>query len=97
MIIKTLLLALLAGLASETLAGPVQRRASTPPTVQVTNGTIQGVHLDSYNQDLFLGIPFAQPPTWALRFRSPVSLNQPYRNTLQATRYAPMCVGYGVR
>jgi carboxylesterase type B len=96
--IKAVLYGLIASLASQTLAGPLHQRASSPPTVQIANGTIQGLHLDSYNQDLFLGVPFAQPPTWPnLRFKNPVGLNQPYRNTLQATRYAPMCIGYGVR
>ena len=96
--IKAVLFGLIAGLTSQTLAGPLQGRAGSPPTVQIANGTIQGLHLDSYNQDLFLGVPFAQPPTWPnLRFKSPVGLNQPYRKTLQATKYAPMCVGYGVR
>lgn len=59
-------------------------------------GTVTGFHLTSYNQDLFLGIPFAQPPLDELRFRNPQSLNTTFSGTVEATSYAPECVGYGV-
>lgn len=32
----------------------------TAPTVTVLNGTYAGVYNDNYNQDFFLGIPYAQ-------------------------------------
>ncbi len=71
------------------------RRASSSPTVTVKNGTIMGVHSDSYNQDFFLGIPYAQPPVGELRFTNPQSLNTTFNSTLEATQYYPECVGYG--
>lgn len=75
---------------------PGTRRAdSGPPTVTVKNGTISGVHSSTYNQDFFLGVPYAQPPVGELRFRIPQSLNSSYSSTLEATQYAPECVGYG--
>ena len=52
--------------------------------------------LSSYNQDVFLGVPFAQPPVNELRFRVPQSLNSTFNSTISATSYAPECVGYGV-
>lgn len=69
--------------------------ALTAPTVTVTNGTIQGVHSTVWNQDFFLGIPFAQPPVGDLRFRWPQSLNTSYAGTLDASRYGYSCYQYG--
>jgi len=65
------------------------------PTVTVKNGTVAGVHSSTYNQDFFLGVPFAQPPVNELRFRNPQSINTTFNGTIQATQYAPECVGYG--
>lgn len=31
------------------------RQSSSPPTVEIKNGTVQGVYQPTYNQDLFLG------------------------------------------
>ncbi|KAK5110354.1 hypothetical protein LTR62_006062 [Meristemomyces frigidus] len=69
--------------------------SSGVPTVQVKNGTISGVHSSAYNEDFFLGVPFAQPPVGELRFRNPQSINQTFDGTYEATSYAPSCVGYG--
>ena len=65
--------------------------------MNIKNGTINGLHLASYNQDLFLGVPFAQPPVGPLRFRIPKGLESFADGTVEATEYAPECVGYGVR
>jgi carboxylesterase type B len=81
--------------ATAATAFPSFRRAASGPTVTVKNGTINGVHSSSYNQDFFLGIPYAQPPVDELRFRNPQSLNSTFSSTLEATQYAPECVGYG--
>ncbi|KAF9691276.1 hypothetical protein EKO04_010909 [Ascochyta lentis] len=67
----------------------------TPPIARVKNGTIEGLHSTSYNQDFFLGVPFAQPPLGNLRFRQAQSLNTTWEGTRDAKEYATHCVGYG--
>ncbi|KAH6616573.1 carboxylesterase family protein-like protein [Boeremia exigua] len=67
----------------------------TGPTARVRNGTYQGVYSPEYNQDYFLGIPYAQPPVGSLRFRNPVSLNQSWTDTRPAAQYSTACYGYG--
>lgn len=66
------------------------------PTVTLRNGTYKGVYSNQYNQDLFLGIPFAQPPTGHLRFRNPKPLESSWKGEHNATEFSPACVGYGV-
>jgi hypothetical protein len=66
----------------------------TAPTITVKNGTLRGVHSASWNQDFFLGIPFAQPPVGDLRFRWPQSLNTSYDGVLDATKYGYSCYQY---
>ena len=83
--------------ASSTYAFPAHSTRSSSPTVTVKNGTIAGLHSSTYNQDMFLGVPFAQPPVGELRFRNPQSIKNKFGSTVQATEYAPECVGYGVR
>ncbi|KAL2064154.1 hypothetical protein VTL71DRAFT_4648 [Oculimacula yallundae] len=65
------------------------------PTVKVLNGTYSGTHSSTYNQDYFLGIPFAQPPIGDLRFRQAQPLNTTFNETRNATEYSPQCMGYG--
>lgn len=81
-------------LSAAVLAAP-SKNAS--PTVSIKNGTIAGVHSASYNQDHFLGVPFAQPPLGDLRFRQAQSLNTTWTGKRDAKEYASHCVGYGVR
>ncbi|KAK8201911.1 hypothetical protein M8818_005436 [Zalaria obscura] len=68
-------------------------RAST--TVTVKNGTLQGVHSAEWDQDFFLGIPYAQPPLGQLRFKWPQSLNTSFNGTRDATQYGYSCYQYG--
>jgi len=64
----------------------------TAPTVKVLNGSYYGTHLESYNQDLFLGIPFAEPPVGELRFANPVALEgRRWEGSVPATNYAFVC------
>ncbi|MCJ1312992.1 hypothetical protein MMC25_006668 [Agyrium rufum] len=66
------------------------------PTVQVTNGTYVGRYLGGqWDQDLFLGMPYAQPPTGNLRFRWPQSLNTSFTGTRDASQYGYSCYQYG--
>ena len=71
--------------------------ASSPPLAKVLNGTYRGQYLSEWDQDLFLGMPFAQPPTGQLRFRWPQSLNTSFTETRDAFEYgnAPMQVMSG--
>ncbi|KAH7151766.1 Alpha/Beta hydrolase protein [Dactylonectria estremocensis] len=64
------------------------------PAIKVKNGTYEGKHVASYDQDLFLGIPYAQPPVGDLRLQNPQSLNTTFKKR-KATEYADSCVGYG--
>ncbi|RLN91093.1 hypothetical protein BBJ28_00023527 [Nothophytophthora sp. Chile5] len=69
--------------------------ASDPPTVTVKNGSYYGMYQSTYDQDLFLGMPYAQPPVGDLRFRNPVPLNTTWTDAKNATEYSPECYGYG--
>ncbi|KAJ7306827.1 alpha/beta-hydrolase [Mycena albidolilacea] len=60
------------------------------PSVTIKNGTVQGIDLPQFNQTLFLGIPYAQPPVGDLRLRSPRSINASF-GTLDASAYGPHC------
>lgn len=70
-------------------------RETSAPTAATLNGTYQGVYSSSYNQDLFLGVPYAQPPVGNLRLRNPQSLNSTFNGVKSAVEYYPECVGYG--
>ena len=64
---------------------------TTSPTVTVRNGTYQGSYLPDWDQDAFLGIPFAQPPVGDLRFRWPRSLNESFSDVRSAQEYGTNC------
>jgi triacylglycerol lipase len=66
------------------------------PTVTVRNGTYTGVHSTTYDQDFFLGMPYAQQPVGNLRFTVPQSLNESWNGARDAKEYSDICVGYGV-
>jgi hypothetical protein len=65
----------------------------TGPTAQIKNGTLQGVYSPEYDQDFFLGIPYAQPPVGSLRFRTPVALNESWSGAKPATQYSSAVSG----
>ncbi|PBP17750.1 lipase 2 [Diplocarpon rosae] len=66
------------------------------PLVTVLNGTYAGVHSPSYNQDWFLGMPFAYPPVQGpLRLAPPVSLNTSWEGTRDASKFGNTCWGTG--
>ncbi|OCL12956.1 alpha/beta-hydrolase [Glonium stellatum] len=77
------------------LAVPTAEWGSKAPIATVKNGTYAGIHSTEYNQDFFLGIPFAQPPVGNLRFRAPQSLTSSWKGIKPATSYSAACVGYG--
>ncbi|KAI0091678.1 carotenoid ester lipase precursor [Irpex rosettiformis] len=59
------------------------------PQVRLDQATFAGVHNGTV--DVFLGIPFAEPPTGDLRFRLPVA-NKPYVGSHDATNFGPACL-----
>ncbi|KAK6740153.1 hypothetical protein RB195_008555 [Necator americanus] len=68
-------------------------------TVRTSYGIVQGRTVDYGNDknqlyygqsNIFLGIPYAQPPTGDLRFRAPREAN-PYNQIYDATYYRPKC------
>ncbi|GKT51246.1 lipase 1 [Colletotrichum spaethianum] len=76
-------------------AVPDNTTTGAAPVVDLKNGSYHGVYSSSYDQDFFLGIPYAQPPVDDLRFRVPQPLNSSWEGTRNATEYSPLCFGYG--
>jgi cholinesterase len=68
---------------------------SSAPSVTVTNGTLVGRYVPEWQQDQFLGIPYAIPPVGPLRFAWPQSLNSSFNGTRNATQYGYSCMQYG--
>ncbi|KAK3368482.1 Alpha/Beta hydrolase protein [Podospora didyma] len=62
------------------------------PTATVKNGTYAGVFNARYEQDFFLGIPFAQKPA---RFTVAESLSSTWEGVRNATAYSRHCMGFG--
>ncbi|OCH92484.1 alpha/beta-hydrolase [Obba rivulosa] len=60
------------------------------PTIKLDKGTFVGVHNGS--ADVFLGIPYAQPPVGNLRYRQPVEV-EPYSGVYNATQFGFSCPG----
>ena len=68
---------------------------SSAPLATTKNGTLIGRHNAAYNQDFFLGIPYATPPLADLRFNNPIPYNETYESK-DSTEYGKTCYGYGV-
>lgn len=71
-----------------------QVAAKSAPAAETLNGTYSGLYSQSFNQDLFLGIPYLQAPVGNRRFHPADSLTDTWNGTVAATSYAPSCVGY---
>jgi hypothetical protein len=67
----------------------------TPPRVDIKNGTLEGIHLPEFSEDVFLGIPFASSPIEELRLRRPVPYHNAWNGTRDATKRGVNCPGYG--
>lgn len=68
---------------------------SSTPTATVLNGTYAGIYSPEYEEDYFLGMPFAQPPVGELHFRQARPPNTTWTGTKNATSYSPECYGFG--
>ncbi|KAH8668560.1 Alpha/Beta hydrolase protein [Xylariales sp. PMI_506] len=64
------------------------------PLAITKNGTVQGFHLPAFDEDVFFGIPFAQPPVGDLRLRRPVPYQKAWQGVRNATVRTPSCPGY---
>lgn len=65
------------------------------PLLHTRNGTYTGIYSPNYDQDFFLGVPYAQPPVENLRWRLPQSVNTSFTGTREAVKYPPNCIGLG--
>ncbi|KAF2083410.1 alpha/beta-hydrolase [Saccharata proteae CBS 121410] len=65
--------------------------ANANPIVTVRNGSYEGLSLPQYQQDLFLGIPYAQDTGGHNRFRIPQSLTETWNGTRLAHNYSDAC------
>ncbi|CCH42881.1 Cholinesterase [Wickerhamomyces ciferrii] len=72
-----------------------QRDVIDTPVVTIQNGSLKGLYLDTFNQDAYLGVPFAQPPLNSLRFVNPQSLNTTWENVQEFQTYGPSCMSSG--
>lgn len=61
------------------------------PQVRVKNGTYEGLYLPSFDQDIFLGIPYAQDTGGQNRFRIPQPLNTTWDGIRTAKQYGHTC------
>eukprot|EP01050_Picozoa_sp_SAG11_P009804 SAG11_NODE_949_length_6408_cov_16.986210_1_plen_236_part_00 len=86
-----LLILLLAGLVLA--IGQPAAGATSQPIVHVKQGTLEGVR-SSVHTDAFYGIPYAEPPTGALRWRPPRPAKQ-WNGTMRATKLTAHCVQMG--
>ena len=75
-------------------SGSAATSGSAAPSATIKNGTVVGMYNPEYNQDFFLGVPYAQPPLGDLRFRIPQSINATFDGGVySATKFSDECVG----
>ncbi|KAH6628991.1 Alpha/Beta hydrolase protein [Boeremia exigua] len=92
MITLTKVLALLS-LSSLVTSSPTPQPGA--PVAVLANGSYYGVYNAEYDQDFFLGMPYAQAPVGDLRLARPQSLNTSWSSSRNATQYGFSCIGYG--
>ncbi|KAF3919117.1 Cholinesterase [Orbilia brochopaga] len=92
--LSVILLAALSASSSLVAAHFPKKPSISTPLVTIRNGTVRGIHNAKYNQDFFLGIPYAQPPVGNLRFDTPKSLNTSFPGGMfNANAYGNRCFG----
>lgn len=62
------------------------------PSVRTTSGRVQGNRVQGFHRlmNVYLGIPYAEPPVGELRFRRPEPV-RPWNGTLSANRFSKPC------
>lgn len=68
---------------------------SKAPSATTVNGTYVGKYLSEWQQDAFLGMPFAEPPLGPLRFTRPKTIEETFDGERSATEYGFSCMQYG--
>ncbi|CAN8102093.1 unnamed protein product [Discula destructiva] len=76
------------------LSSLLVRPTISSPVVNILNGTLEGYCLAEPAQDVFLGIPYAQPPVGSLRFKEPQSLEETWKGIRTAVNYSSVCMQY---
>ncbi|KAJ7923317.1 esterase 1 [Mycena leptocephala] len=66
--------------------------ATASPTIRLGKTTLVGLDLPTFQQDLFAGIPFAEPPLGNLRLRPPVLKTSLAAGTFNASAFGPACL-----
>ncbi|KAJ7754372.1 extracellular triacylglycerol lipase precursor [Mycena maculata] len=62
------------------------------PTIQLGNTTLVGLAIPTFQQDLFAGIPFAEPPLGSLRLKPPMLKAGLNSDSFDATSFGPACL-----
>ncbi|KAK0644090.1 Alpha/Beta hydrolase protein [Cercophora newfieldiana] len=70
-----------------------QAASTDNPQVTIRNGTYEGLHSSAFDQDFFLGIPYAQDTGGLNRFRVPQPLNASWSGVRDAKQYSHACPG----
>ncbi|KAF2108077.1 carboxylesterase [Lophiotrema nucula] len=78
---------------SAAAAVAVSQRDYSAPTAVTKNGTYGGVYVSEYDQDLFLGIRYAQK---VVRFTRAEPVNETWNDIKPLTEYKEHCYGYGI-
>lgn len=89
-----LCLAIASFLFARVTANETDPPAKHQPLATINNGTIRGSYLPAFDQDLFLGVPFAEPPLGDLRFRRPLPYSSSWSGVRDTTSRGKSCVGY---
>ena len=70
---------------------PAQSQTDSRPRVTIDSGTLEGAHFGSSpNEVMFLGIPYAAPPTGDLRWKPPSPVEK-WQGIRKADAYGPVC------
>ncbi|KAJ7314969.1 extracellular triacylglycerol lipase precursor [Mycena albidolilacea] len=85
------MLLLLSGLLP-ILAPFVSTANAAAPTIQLGKTTLTGRAIETFEQEFFGAIPYADPPLARKRFKPPVLKPSPDSKTLDASNFGPACL-----